>query len=158
RDSGLCYPDRQRRSSHESRRERPGRFHSVEKRNLTLKSLGSGTKDFRLDGKVAIVTGGGSGIGQAIALGFAANGATVRIADINLQQAEATARQITDADGLATAHACDVTDQRQVREVFSGMFAKERVRILVNNAGISHVGTVESTTEKDFDRLFRVNV
>ncbi|HEV1993989.1 MAG TPA: SDR family NAD(P)-dependent oxidoreductase, partial [Candidatus Acidoferrum sp.] len=120
----------------------------MEKRNLTLKSPGSGAKDFRLDGKVAIVTGGGSGIGQAIALRFAANGATVRIADINLQQAVATAKQISEAGGQGTAHACDVTNQQQVREVFNGLFAKERVEILVNNAGISHVGTVESTTEE----------
>jgi 2-keto-3-deoxy-L-fuconate dehydrogenase len=107
---------------------------------------------------VAIVTGGGSGIGQAIALRFAANGATVRIADINPQQAETTAKQISDAGGRATAHACDVADQRQVRKTFQQMFAKERVHILVNNAGISHIGTVESTTEEDFERIFRVNV
>ena len=118
----------------------------------------NGGGNFRLDGKVAIVTGGGSGIGQAIALRFAANGAAVRIADINLQQAEATAKQIADAGGQATAHACDVTDQRHVREVFEKLFANERVQILVNNAGVSHIGTVESTTEADFDRLFRVNV
>src|SRR5256714_7529942 len=129
----------------------------MEKRNFALNSPSSG-KDFRLDGKVAIVTGGGSGIGQAIALRFAANGATVRIADINLKQAEATAKQITDAGGQGTAHACDVTDQRQVRQIFKEFFAKERIEILVNNAGISHIGTVESTTEEDFDRLFRVNV
>ncbi len=104
------------------------------------------------------MTGGGSGIGQAIALCFAANDAAVRIVDINLQQAETTAKQIADAGGQATAHACDVTNQRQVREVFGRLFAKERVQILVNNAGISHIGTVESTTEEDFDRLFRVNV
>lgn len=107
---------------------------------------------------MAIVTGGGSGIGQAIALRFAANGAAVRIADINPQQAEATAKQITSAGGQATIHPCDVTDQRQVRETFQQMFAKERIHILVNNAGISHIGTVESTSEEDFDRLFRVNV
>jgi NAD(P)-dependent dehydrogenase (short-subunit alcohol dehydrogenase family) len=111
-----------------------------------------------VDGKVAIVTGGGSGIGQAIALRFAANGAAVRIADINPQQAETTAKQITGAGGQASVHACDVTDQRQVRETFQQMFAKERIHILVNNAGISHIGTVESTSEEDFDRLFRVNV
>jgi 2-keto-3-deoxy-L-fuconate dehydrogenase len=130
----------------------------VEERNLTLKSPGSGTKNFRLDGKVAIVTGGGSGIGKAIALRFAANGATVRIADINLQQAEIVAKEITDAGGQATAHACDVTNQRQVWKVFEEIFGKGRVEILVNNAGVSHIGTVESTTEQDFDRLFRVNV
>ncbi len=107
---------------------------------------------------MAIVTGGGSGIGRAIALRFAANGAAVRIADISPQQAEATAEQITDAGGQASVHACDVTDQRQVRETFQQMFAKERIHILVNNAGISHIGTVETTSEDDFDRLFRVNV
>lgn len=117
-----------------------------------------GAGNFRLDGKVAIITGGGSGIGQAIATRFAANGAAVRIADINPKQAETTAKQIADAGGHATVHACDVTDQRQVRETFQQMFAKERIHILVNNAGISHIGTVESTTEEDFDRLFRVNV
>src|SRR5260370_7261028 len=130
----------------------------MKKRNLTLKSSSSGAKFFRLDGKTAIVTGGGSGIGKAIALRFAANGAAVRITDINRQQAEATAKQIADAGGQASAHACDVTDQRHVREVFNGLFAKEHVEILVNNAGVSHVGTVESTTEEEFDRLFRVNV
>lgn len=82
----------------------------------------------------------------------------MRIADINGQQAEVTAKQIADAGGQGTALACDVTDQRQVREVFEGLFAKERVDILVNNAGISHIGTVESTTEADFEKLFRVNV
>lgn len=107
---------------------------------------------------MVIVTGGGSGIGQAIALRFAANGAAVRIVDINPQRAEATAKQITDAGGQATVHACDVTDQRQVRESFQRIFARERVRILVNNAGVSHIGTVETTSEEDFDRLFCVNV
>jgi len=91
-------------------------------------------------------------------LRFAANGAALRIADINPQQAEATAKQITGAGGQATIHPCDVTDQRQVREIFQQMFANERIHILVNNAGISHIGTVETTSEDDFDRLFRVNV
>ena len=107
---------------------------------------------------MAIVTGGGSGIGQAISVRFAANGAAVRIADINPQQAETTAKLITSAGGQATIHVCDVTDQRQVRETFQQLFTKERVHILVNNAGISHIGTVETTSEEDFDRLFRVNV
>ena len=116
------------------------------------------TGSFRLDGKVAIVTGGGSGIGQAIALRFAANGATVRIVDVNPGQAEETVKRVLDAGGAASGHACDVADQAQVRETFQQIFAKDTVSILVNNAGVSHIGTVESTTEEDFNRVFRVNV
>ena len=93
-----------------------------------------------------------------MALCFAANGAAVRIVDVNARQAEETAKQISNAGGAATVHACDVTDQLQVREVFQEIFDRERVEILVNNAGVSHIGTVESTAEEDFDRLFRVNV
>jgi NAD(P)-dependent dehydrogenase (short-subunit alcohol dehydrogenase family) len=113
---------------------------------------------FRLDGKVAIITGGGSGIGQAIAVRFTASGAAVRIVDINPKQAEETEAQIKSAGGDATVHACDVTNQTQVHETLHAIFARERVDILVNNAGVSHIGTAESTTEDDFGRLFRVNV
>jgi NAD(P)-dependent dehydrogenase (short-subunit alcohol dehydrogenase family) len=56
------------------------------------------------------------------------------------------------------AYACDVTDQAQVRKAFDEVFRHERVHILVNNAGISHIGTVEATSEEDFDRVMRVNV
>jgi 2-keto-3-deoxy-L-fuconate dehydrogenase len=111
-----------------------------------------------LDRKIAIVTGGGSGIGRAIALRFAANGAAIRILDVNKDQANSVSQQILDAGGRSSALACDVTNQAQVIEVFRELSAHERVDILVNNAGISHVGTVESTTEADFDRVFRVNV
>jgi 2-keto-3-deoxy-L-fuconate dehydrogenase len=130
----------------------------LEKGNITLKDTGAGGKDFRLDGKVAIVTGGGSGIGQAIALRFAASGAAVRIADVNLEQANVTVKQIAEAGGDGTAFACDITDQQKVRESFQEIFAKERVEVLVNNAGISHIGTLETTTEADFEKIFRVNV
>jgi len=130
----------------------------VEAWGFVVKGTSSIAGNFRLDGKTAIVTGAGSGIGQAIALRFAANGAAVRIVDINAEQAETTAAQITSAGGKVTVHPCDVTNQGQVRETFQKMFAQECIDILVNNAGISHIGTVESTTEADFDRLFRVNV
>jgi NAD(P)-dependent dehydrogenase (short-subunit alcohol dehydrogenase family) len=118
-----------------------------------------GTKaSFRLDGKVAVVTGGGSGIGRAIARRFAESGAVVRILDLNLSDAEETVRHIGENGGQAAAFGCDVTDQAKVDEVFSDIFAREQVKILVNNAGVSHIGNVESTTEADFDRVFRVNV
>jgi 2-keto-3-deoxy-L-fuconate dehydrogenase len=114
--------------------------------------------EFRLDGKVAVITGGGSGIGGAIARKFAAHGAAIRVLDVKLEDAEATCQQITSKGGKATAHHCDVSNQQQVKAVFQQLFKREHPAILVNNAGVSHIGTVESTTEEDFDRVFRVNV
>jgi NAD(P)-dependent dehydrogenase (short-subunit alcohol dehydrogenase family) len=130
----------------------------VEARGFALTTPGSTTQDFALDGKVAVITGGGSGIGQAIAVEFAAHGAKIRILDLNEQQAVTTCEKIIDAGGDASAHACDVTNQAQVGEQLESIFRRERVHILVNNAGISHIGTVKSTTEEDFDRVMRVNV
>jgi 2-keto-3-deoxy-L-fuconate dehydrogenase len=117
-----------------------------------------GKPPFRLDGKAAVVTGGGSGIGRAIAERFAGSGAYVRIVDNNAERAEEAARAISSRRGNAKSVACDVSDQDQVKEAFAAIFRETRVDILVNNAGISHVGSLEKTTEADFDRLFRVNV
>ena len=105
-----------------------------------------------------MITGAGSGIGQAIALKFAAYGASVRILDLNQEGAAVTRDQICKNDGDASIHVCDVTDQAQVKSTFGDLVSKERIHILVNNAGVSHIGTVESTTEANFDRLVRVNV
>jgi NAD(P)-dependent dehydrogenase (short-subunit alcohol dehydrogenase family) len=91
-------------------------------------------------------------------LRFAAQGAMIRILDVNEPAAAATCQQITAAGGTASAHRCDVTNQADVEVLFDGLFRRERVHILINNAGISHIGTVESTTEEDFDRVIRVNV
>ena len=112
----------------------------------------------RVDGKVAVVTGGGSGIGEAIALKFAAHGAVIRVLDVNESAAAATCEKIAAAGGTASAHLCDVTSQFDVKASFDQLFRRERIHILINNAGISHVGTVESTTEADFDRVVRVNI
>ncbi len=118
----------------------------------------SHVREFHLDGKVAVITGAGSGIGQAIARRFAAHGAVVRVLDLNESAASATCQRIALTGGEASAHVCDVTDQGQVKETFSELTRRERIHILVNNAGVSHIGTVESTTENDFDRVVRVNV
>lgn len=113
---------------------------------------------FRLDGKVAAITGAASGIGRAIALRFAESGAAVNILDRNEQDARKVAGEITAAGGSATACACDVTDFGAVKAVFEKIGAAGPLHILVNSAGVSNIGKLETTSEEDFDRLFRVNV
>jgi NAD(P)-dependent dehydrogenase (short-subunit alcohol dehydrogenase family) len=114
---------------------------------------------FTLTGKVAVVTGGGSGIGEAIARLFASQGAQLVILDIHADAASRTSGAIRQAGGRADAFGCDVSDSAQVAAAFTAAErAAGRIDILVNNAGVSHVGTVANTPEEDFDRLFRVNV
>lgn len=110
---------------------------------------------FRIDGKIAAVTGGGSGIGKAVAKVFAQQGAVVHIIDLSLEAGNIVAKEIEGESGKAFAHACDVSNQQQVNEVFSKI---DGLNILVNNAGIAHIGNVENTSEEDFERVFRVNV
>jgi NAD(P)-dependent dehydrogenase (short-subunit alcohol dehydrogenase family) len=105
-----------------------------------------------------VVTGGGSGIGRAIALKFGANGADVLILDINKEDAERVRQEIAQTGADAAVHVCDVTSQADVKSKFGEIFRRHRVDILINNAGVSHIGTVESTSEADFDRIFEVNV
>jgi len=107
---------------------------------------------FNLEGKHAVVTGAGSGIGKAVALLLARQGATVYIADINEEQANATAKEI---GNNATPLIADVSNQRQTQAIFASL---PKLDILVNSAGISHIGTAESTEEADMDRLYNVNI
>jgi NAD(P)-dependent dehydrogenase (short-subunit alcohol dehydrogenase family) len=110
---------------------------------------------FQLNNKKAVVTGAGSGIGKAVASLFARQGAEVYAIDLNEVAANATATEIQNSGGKAFAQVVDVTSQQQVKESFDKI---GRVDILVNSAGVSHVGNVENTTEADFDRLYNVNV
>ena len=110
---------------------------------------------FGLAGKQAVVTGAGSGIGRAVALLLARQGAQVTIMDINEDHADAVAAEIEAAGGKAKAGAADVSNQQEVTALFAGM---SRLDILVNSAGVSHIGTAVSTAEADFDRLYHVNV
>ncbi|HMD04675.1 MAG TPA: glucose 1-dehydrogenase [Candidatus Binatus sp.] len=116
---------------------------------------------FRLDGKTAIVTGAGSGIGLAIASTFAQNGAHVFALDRDLKAASAVVENIRSTGARATALECDVALADSVEAAFAQIDANhnaQRVDILVNNAGIAHIGTVESTSEEDLDRIYSVNV
>lgn len=110
---------------------------------------------FSLQNKSAVITGAGSGIGKAVAILFAKQGADVHIVDLNEAQANATADEIKQAGGHAIVHVCNVTDQKKLVDEFNNIGT---IDILVNSAGVSHVGKVENTSEEDFDRLYSVNI
>ena len=110
---------------------------------------------FSLKNKVAIVTGGGSGIGKTISLTFAQQGAKVHILDYNLEAAQET---VFEMEGQGEAHKCDVGNQKSVNNVIQKIIKKEKIDILINNAGIAHVGNIELVDEKDLDRLYEVNI
>ena len=109
----------------------------------------------QLNKKIAVVTGGGSGIGKAVALLFAKQGAEVHVLDLRESSGNAAIEEINQTGAKAFMHVCDVTVREKVQEVFNEIGT---VDILVNSAGISHVGNIGNTTEDDFERLFTVNV
>ncbi len=110
---------------------------------------------FKLDNKKAVITGGGSGIGKAIARLFAQQGAAVHVIDVDDAACEQVVREIREQGGAVSAHACDVTSQAEVR---ARLAAIGPIDILVNNAGIAHIGKADNTSEEDFDRVINVNV
>ncbi|MSU51362.1 MAG: SDR family oxidoreductase [Opitutus sp.] len=109
----------------------------------------------RLAGKHALVTGGGSGIGRAIALRLAREGAHVTILEFKAEAGDATAAEIIAAGGAARVIAADVSNTESMRAAFESV---EKLHLLVNNAGIAHVGNVLATTPEDLDRIYNVNV
>lgn len=109
----------------------------------------------RLDSKIALITGGGSGIGRAVSQLFARQGAEVHILDINDNGATETVEAIIGGGGTASYHRCDVSQQAEVASLVKTL---DHIDILVNNAGVAHVGTAESTELSDFQRIFDINV
>jgi NAD(P)-dependent dehydrogenase (short-subunit alcohol dehydrogenase family) len=125
---------------------------AIDGQDLFIKSI---SKMFSLLNKHAVVTGAGSGIGKAVAVLLAKQGATVYIVDINLDQANEVVKEIEATGGKAVAKVTDVSNQQHVDALFAGLV---KLDILINSAGVSHIGTAESTSEEDFDRLYKVNV
>jgi NAD(P)-dependent dehydrogenase (short-subunit alcohol dehydrogenase family) len=113
----------------------------------------------RLAGKSAVVTGGGTGIGQAIALAFAREGAQVAVAGRRKEKLDETLRLLQQAGCSALALECDVTNAVDAQRVVkSAEDAFGKVNVLVNNAGALSVSTVENITEEDWDRVMATNV
>ena len=114
---------------------------------------------FSLKGKIAVVTGAGSGIGKAIAVAFANQGAHVAVFDFNEDAAREVVAEIKASGGSADHQVCDVSNAQQVNACIESVWsAQKKLDILVNNAGIAHVGNALNTSEEDLDRIYRVNV
>lgn len=112
----------------------------------------------RLETKTALVTGGGSGIGQSVSFRLADEGAQVLVVDLNIDALSKTVDHIEAAGGKAKGYQCDIANHDQVLEVFGTILEQSNIDILINSAGIAHVGNLENTTEVDMDRLYSVNV
>ncbi len=113
----------------------------------------------RLEGKTAIVTGGGQGIGKAIATAFAKNGAKVFIPDYFKDRADEVAKAIQAEGGTAYADQCDVSDDASVKSMIDRAIATMgRIDIFVNNAGVELYKAIEDITVAEWDRLMGVNV
>lgn len=114
---------------------------------------------FRLDNKVAIITGGGSGIGKAITQVFAKQGAIVYVLDMDEKGAGDTVAEVQQQGGKATFYKCNIASQQEVKSVIDKIVAeKNTIDVLVNNAGIAHIGQADTTNEEDFDRVVAVNI
>ncbi len=112
-----------------------------------------------LQGKTAIITGAGSGIGRAIALKFAQQNADVIIFELSEDHAKESLEEIRAAGGTARVQACDVSDPDSVASAVAATLEESaRVDILINNAGIAHVGNAVDTSVEDFDRIYQTNV
>ena len=123
--------------------------------------LDAGTENSvtRLSGKVALITGGGTGIGRAIALAFAREGASVAVAGRRLEKLREVINEVHKQDGAGLAMECDVARARDVERAVKGTVERfGRVNVLVNNAGTLHVSTVEGISEEEWDRVMTVNV
>ena len=113
----------------------------------------------RLEKKISVITGAGSGIGKSIAERFAREGSIVYLLEIKQEAGEKTEKEIKQFGGNALYIQCDVSNEISVKQAIEGVYKESRqIDILVNNAGVSHIGNIESTTPSELDRLYQINV
>ena len=110
---------------------------------------------FSLKNKKAVITGAGSGIGKAIAKLFAKQGAEIHIIELSEESARSTVEEIHAEGGKVFSHTCNVSNQQQVTDTFESIGIHH---LLINNAGIAHIGKADTTTEEDFDKIVSVNI
>jgi meso-butanediol dehydrogenase / (S,S)-butanediol dehydrogenase / diacetyl reductase len=128
-------------------------------RGTSLLDAGAGDIVTRLSGKVALITGGGTGIGRAIALAFAREGASVAVAGRRLEKLREVIGEIQKHGGVGLAMECDVTRATEVARAVKGTVERfGRLNVLVNNAGTLHASTVEGISEEEWDRMMTVNL
>ncbi len=113
---------------------------------------------FNLSGKSVIVTGAAKGIGKAVSTKLAVQGATVALIDRDENGLAEAIQEINAKGGKVSSHVCDITNHQQVKKTFEAISKSSGLNILINNAGIPHIGNVENTTEEDFDKIYQVNV
>ncbi|MFS4454481.1 SDR family NAD(P)-dependent oxidoreductase [Maribacter sp. 2304DJ31-5] len=113
---------------------------------------------YDLSGKTIIVTGGASGIGKAIALKMASVGGEVHILEFDEPKGRQTVEEIRRMNAKAHFHPCDVSKQDKAKQIIDDVHAQSGIDILINNAGIAHVGNLEQTDEEAMDRIYDVNI
>ena len=112
----------------------------------------------KFSGKTALVTGAGSGIGHCISLQLAREGAYIVVVDLDKNAANLTLSKITANGGSGEILVCDISNNSDVTAFVKDLLEHRTIDILINNAGIAHIGNVENTTEADLDRIYSVNV
>ena len=113
---------------------------------------------FSLKNKGVIITGGASGIGKSIVATFAKQGAEVHVLDFNLNDLNGLTEDCSNEGFKIFAHHCDVSNSQKVTELISQINTNSSIDVLVNNAGVAHVGNIENCHENDLDRLYNINI
>lgn len=115
-------------------------------------------KKFSLKNKSVVVTGGSSGIGKSIVNTFATHGSEVHVLDVDKNATNSLAKEVNLKDLKVFTYYCDVSDSKQVIKSINNIVEKKNIDVLINSAGVAHIGNIEACDEKDFDRLYNINI